>query len=75
MTPIQSNSHKNTAFKLSEQVKATLHEKGYSFLFNFQDYKYYKAQAKKAFNKAQAIADLFIQDNNTNESDFSEYVF
>ncbi len=75
MTPIQSNSHKNTAFKLSEQVKATLHAKGYSFLFNFEDYKYYKAQAKKAFNKAQAIADLFIQDNNTNESDFSEYVF
>lgn len=75
MTPIQSNSHKNTAFKLSEQVKATLHAKGYSFLFNFQDYKYYKAQAKKAFNKAQAIAELFIQDNNTNESDFSEYVF
>ncbi len=75
MTPIQSNSHKNTAFKLSEQVKATLHEKGFSFLFNYDDYKYYKAQAKKAFNKAQAIADLFIQDNNTNESDFSEYVF
>lgn len=75
MTPIQSNSHKNTAFKLSEQVKATLHEKGFSFLFNYDDYKYYKAQAKKAFNKAQAIAELFIQDNNTNESDFSEYVF
>jgi hypothetical protein len=75
MTPIQSNSHKNTAFKLSEQVKATLHEKGYSFLFNYTDYKYYKAQVKKAFNKAQAIAELFIQDNNTNESDFSEYVF
>lgn len=75
MTPIQSNSHKNTAFKLSEQVKATLHAKGYSFLFNYSDYEYYKAQAKKAFNKAQTIAELFIQDNNTNESDFSEYVF
>ncbi len=75
MTPIQSNSHKNTSFKLSEQVKETLHAKGFSFLFNYNDYKYYKAQVKKAFNKAQAIADLFIQDNNTNESDFSEYVF
>ncbi|MNR19826.1 hypothetical protein D3C85_1366390 [compost metagenome] len=75
MTQIQSNSHKNTAFKLSEQVKATLHAKGYSFLFNYQDYKYYKAQVKKAFNKAQAIAELFIQDNNTIENDFSEYVF
>ena len=75
MTPIQSNSHKNTSFKLSEQVKETLHAKGYSFLFNYNDYKYYKSQVKKAFNKAQAIADLFIQENNTNESDFSEYVF
>ena len=75
MTPIQSNSHKNTSFKLSEQVKETLHAKGFSFLFNYNDYKYYKSQVKKAFNKAQAIPDLFIQENNTNESDFSEYVF
>ena len=75
MTPIQSNSHKNTSFKLSDQVKETLHAKGFSFLFNYNDYKYYKSQVKKAFNKAQAIADLFIQENNTNESDFSEYVF
>ncbi|MBX9886691.1 MAG: hypothetical protein K2Y30_02000 [Flavobacteriaceae bacterium] len=75
MTHIQSNSHKNNAFKLSEQVKATLHEKGYSFLFNYEDYTYYKAQAKKAFNKAQAIAELFINDNQPTESDFSEYVF
>jgi hypothetical protein len=75
MTPTQFNSHKTTSFKLSEQVKETLHAKGYSSLFNFQDYKYYKTQVKKAFNKAQAITDLFIQDNNTNESDFSQYVF
>jgi hypothetical protein len=75
MTPIKSNSHKNTSFKLSEQVKETLHAKGYSSLFNFQDYKYYKAQVKKAFNKAQAIAELFIQDNNTNESDYHGYIF
>jgi hypothetical protein len=74
MTHALSNSHKNTAFKLSEQVKATLHEKGFSFLFNYDDFKYYKAQAKQAFNKAQAITELFIQDNQT-ESDFSEYVF
>ena len=75
MTPIQSNSHKNTAFKLSEQVKATLHEKGFSFLFNYDDYKYYKAQAKKAFNKAQAIAELFIQDNQPTKSDYHGYIF
>jgi hypothetical protein len=75
MTPIKSNSYKNTSFKLSEQVKETLHAKGYSSLFNFQDYKYYKVQVKKAFNKAQAIAELFIQDNQPTKSDFSEYVF
>ena len=51
MTRIQSTSHKNTSFKLSEQVKETLHAKGYSKIFNYQDYKYYKAQVKKAFNK------------------------
>lgn len=67
-------SHKNTPFKLSEQVKSILNEKGFSFLFNYSDYTYYKAQAKKAFNKAQEIAEQFIQDNNV-KSDFDEYVF
>lgn len=75
MTHIQSNSRKNNAFKLSEQVKAKLHEKGYSFLFNYEDYKYYKAQAKEAFNKAYSIAELFIQENTNQKSDYSEYVF
>lgn len=73
MTRIQS-SHKNTPFKLSEQVKTILNEKGFSFLFNYSDYTYYKAQAKKAFNKAQEIAEQFIQDNNA-KSDYDEYVF
>lgn len=75
MTQIQSNSHKSTSFKLSEQVKETLHAKGYSFLFNYEDYKYFKKQAKNAFNKAYAIAELFIQENQPQQSDFSEYVF
>lgn len=75
MTPIKSNSHKITSFKLSDQVKDKLHHKGFSFLFNYSDYFLFKSQAKNAFNKAQAIADLFILDNNTNESDFSEYLF
>jgi hypothetical protein len=76
MTHIQSTSHKNTSFKLSEQVKETLHARGYSAIFNYQDYKYYKAQVKKAFNKAQAIAELFINDNlSSNTSDFQEYIF
>ncbi len=75
MTHVQPNSNKNNAFKLSEQVKATLHEKGYSFLFNYSDYSYYKSQAKRAFNKAQAIAELFIQDNTNQKSDYNGYIF
>lgn len=75
MTHALSNSNKNTAFKLSEQVKATLHEKGFSFLFNYDDYKYYKSQAKRAFNKAQAIAELFILENTNQKSDYNGYIF
>lgn len=75
MTPIQSDSRKNTSFKLSEQVKNYLSEKGYSALFNYSDYLYYKSQAKKAFNKAHAIAELFISENNQNESDYNGYIF
>ena len=76
MTHTQSISRKNTSFKLSEQVKETLHARGYSAIFNYQDYKYYKGQVKKAFNKAQAIAELFINDNlSNNNSDFQEYLF
>lgn len=75
MTPIQSIKAKNTSIKLSEQVKNHLSEKGYSALFNYSDYQYYKAQAKKAFNKAHAIAELFISENNQNESDYNGYIF
>lgn len=63
---------KNT--KLSEQVKKILSEKGFSFLFNFQDYKFFKHQAKDDFNPALKIADLFISDSNQ-ESDFNQYIF
>lgn len=75
MTQITSTSHKNTSLKLSDQVKNILHEKGFSSLFNYSDYTYFKAQAKKAFNKAQAIAELFISENSPTNSDFSEYIF
>jgi len=73
--------HKNSieskanAFKLSTQVKSILHEKGFSKVFNYADYKYFKAQCNNAFHKAQAIAEKFIEDNNQLNSDFDEYVF
>lgn len=75
MTQIQaSKKDKNTSFKLSDQVKKILQEKGFSNLFNYQDYKYFKSKAKNAFNQAYTIAEIFINENSTN-SDFEDYVF
>ena len=75
---MQTRTHlnaKNNAFKLSTQVKNILHEKGLSFLFTYQDYTYFKSQVNSTFNKAQEIANLFIQYHEPNQNDFSEYVF
>ena len=71
----KSIESKCNAFKLSTQVKTILHEKGLSKIFNYSDYKYFKAQCKNAFHKAQAIAEKFIEENNPVNSDFDEYVF
>jgi len=69
------NKRKNNAFKLSEQVKKILHEKGYSFLFNYNDFAYFKKQLKTTFNKAVSIAEMFIQYHEPEKNDFSEYVY
>ncbi len=66
---------KNTSKNLSQQVKEILSEKGFSFLFNYNDYTFFKSQCKNAFNKAQAIAEKFIEDNTQAKSDFNEYTF
>lgn len=73
MTQIKSNA-KNTTLKLSEQVKQELSKKGYSFLFNYSDYKYFKLLCKNTFDKVNAIVELFIFENKQN-SDFDEYIF
>lgn len=65
---------KSKAFLISEQVKNILHSRGLSKVFNYPEYEYFKRKAKKSFNRAQAIANLFIQEYNQ-ESDFSEYQF
>lgn len=76
MTLITIKSGKNKRFLLSEQVKKILQEKGYLKVFNYSDYNHYKDQVKEAFNKAVAIADLFISENKeTNNSDFNDYIF
>lgn len=68
------NSNKNTSFKISDQVKRILHKNGLSKVFNYSDYEYFKSKAKNAFNKAQAIADLFIEEHK-HETDFNNYQF
>ncbi|MHA3788328.1 hypothetical protein ACX0HA_08980 [Flavobacterium hauense] len=65
----------NTSIKTSEQVKAILLEKGFSKYFNWADYQYFKSQCQNAFNKAVAIAELFILDNNDNTSDYHDYIY
>lgn len=60
--------------KLSTTVKKILHEKGFSFLFNWNDYQRYKSQCKEKFNQAYSIADKFLS-NAEQESDFNQYLF
>ena len=74
MTTQANNKSKNNPFILSNQVKAILHENGLSKVFNYADYTYFKNQCKSAFNKAQSIAEKFIQEHTT-ESDLNEYIF
>jgi len=64
---------KTNPFLLSEQVKKILLSKGLSANFNYSDYEYFKMKAKRAFNKAQTIADFFTKE--ATKSDFNEYIF
>lgn len=76
MTQLPIKQNKNRRFLLSEQVKTILQEKGFLKVFNYSDYNYYKTSAKDAFNKAYAIAELFIKENqHATQSDFNEYIF
>ena len=76
MTLTAIKKDKNKRFLLSEQVKTILHEKGYLKIFNYQDYNHFKSQVQDTFNKALAIANLFILENmSDNESDFNDYLF
>jgi hypothetical protein len=72
---MQKNTRKANNNLLAQQVKSILHEKGLSKIFNEEDFNYFKRQANKAFNKAQAIADLFIDDNCFTVSDYHDYIF
>ncbi|HUI32021.1 MAG TPA: hypothetical protein VLY84_00260 [Dysgonamonadaceae bacterium] len=69
-----NNNSKNNSFKISEQVKSILHAHGLSKVFNYSDYGYFKKQCKNAFNKPLAIANLFIEENQS-QNDFNQYIF
>jgi len=76
MTLTTIKTDKSKLFLLSEQVKRHLNEKGFLKLFNYSDYEYFKGKVKGTANKAQEIANLFIEENQTtNESDLHEYIF
>lgn len=60
--------------KTSVQVKEILAKNGYSHLFNYNDYSYFKKQCKNEFNKAIAIAQKFIEYNDC-PSDYQEYIY
>nr|WP_317631397.1 hypothetical protein [uncultured Flavobacterium sp.] len=61
--------------KLSEQVEKILFDFGYSHIFNLADFKQFKKVCKDEFNQAYAIARLFIQENDDQVSDYSEYIY
>ena len=61
--------------KLSEKVKEILFRKGYSHIFNWNDYEEFKHSTQDAIFQAEAIANLFIEWNSHEVSDFAEYEF
>lgn len=74
MTTQANNSNKNTSYKISDQVKLILHKKGLSKAFNYGDYNYFKQITEHAFNRAQAIANKFIEEHQE-DSDLNQYIF
>lgn len=66
---------KNTTLSLKQRVKKILYLKGYSHLFNKQDFKYYVSRFKDEFNPALEIAKQFIKENPDQVSDFNQYIY
>lgn len=62
----------NKSTKTSQQVQEILFKNGYSHLFNYNDYLFFKKQCKNEFNPALSIAKMFI-DYHDVPSDYAEY--
>lgn len=61
--------------KLSDKVYQILANRGFSKLFNWEDYRYFKKQSQDKQNPAEYIAEQFIFWNTHEESDFADYEF
>lgn len=68
---------KITEIRVEEQVKFILHKHGYSHIFNWTDFIHFREYVKDAYNQAQEIANLFIEEAQQYniESDYSQYIF
>ena len=60
--------------KLSDKVYHELQSQGFSKLFNWEDYNYFKKMTINKFNQVEAIVNLFLF-YASDESDFADYEF
>ena len=60
---------------LSDKVYQILAARGFSKLFNYEDYRYFKMQSENKHDRAEYIAEQFIFWNTHEESDFADYEF
>jgi hypothetical protein len=60
---------------LSDKVYQILMEQGFTKLFNWNDYKFFKRESESKPNRAQYIAEQFISWNSHELSDFADYEF
>lgn len=70
MTTESTNLH-----KLSDKVYQILQEKGFSKLFNWEDYRFFKRESTDKINREHWIAEQFINWNSHEVSDFADYEF
>ena len=61
--------------KLSDKVYQILCEKGFSKLFSWDEYVYFRKETAGQPEQAEKIADLFIFWNSHEISDFADYEF
>ena len=61
--------------KLSDKVYQILSEKGFSKLFSWDEYVYFRKETAGQPEQAKKIADLFIFWNSHEVSDFADYEF